>query len=109
MGQIHWSWEAEVKEGELENFRALVKRWNKIANKDPENLSNEWMISEDSRSVRVTQTFTNSAAALNQFESNLWASLDKHVIPKQMYVCGDYGNTLDFLKKHGATFMVQIT
>ena len=108
MGQVHWSWEAELKEGELENFKSLIKQWNIIASEDSATLSNEWFISDDGRLVRVLQTFSDANSALNQFGVNLWSALDNHVTPKEMYVSGDYGDTLDFLREHGATFMVQL-
>lgn len=106
MGQVYWSWQAEVKSGKLENFRALVARWNAIAAEDPDTLFNEWMVSEDGRTVRIDQRFTDAASALAQFETNYcWGKLDDHLSPEAMHVCGDYGTTLDFLREHGATFM----
>ena len=106
MGQVYWSWRAEVKDGELSSFKALVQHWNAIAAEDPDTLFNAWTVSEDGRIVRVDQRFTNAKTALAQFEVNdCWGKLDDHLNPASMYVCGDYGTTLDFLREHGATFM----
>lgn len=106
MAEVYWSWQANVKAGELENFGALVIRWNAIAASDPDTLFNAWVVSEDGQTVRVDQRFTSAATALAQFDVNdCWGRLDDHVVPAAMYVCGDYGTTLDFLREHGATFM----
>ena len=106
MGQVYWSWQADVKPGQLAEFRALVERWNAIADDDPNTLFNAWEISEDRCSVQVNQRFVSAEAALAQFESNgCWVELDNFLNPTAMYVCGDYGSTLDFLREHGATFM----
>ena len=106
MGQVYWSWQADVKEGELTNFKALVERWNAIAAEDPDTLFNAWVVSEDGRSVRVDQRFTDAETALAQFAVNeCWEKLDDHLVPAAMYVCGDYGTTLDYLREHGAIFM----
>lgn len=106
MGQVYWSWQANVKDGELTSFKALVSRWNSIAAEDPDTLFNEWVVSEDGRAVHVNQRFTNAETAFAQFAVNdCWGRLDDHLEPTSMYVCGDYGETLDFLREHGATFM----
>ncbi|MGI9234714.1 MAG: hypothetical protein ACR2RD_13860 [Woeseiaceae bacterium] len=106
MTQVYWSWQAEVKDDELSNFKELVKRWNAIAAEDPNTLFNAWTVSEDGRTVRVDQRFTDADTALAQFELNdCWGELDDYLVPAAMYVCGDYGKTLDFLREHGATFM----
>jgi len=106
MGQVYWSWQADVKKGELNNFRALVERWNAIADEDPDTLFNAWVLSEDGRSVRIDQRFTDAESALAQFEVNdCWEKLDDHLDPTAMYVCGNYGTTLDYLREHGAIFM----
>lgn len=109
MGQVYWSWQADVKAGELENFKTLVARWNVIATQDSQTLFNEWVVSETGDSVHVNQRFTDAEAALAQFESNVcWEELDDYLEPTAMYVCGDYGSTLDFLREHGATFMARL-
>lgn len=106
MGQVYWSWQAELKDGELSNFKALVTRWNSIAAEDPDTLFNAWTISEDGKTVRVDQRFTTAETAFAQFAVNdCWGDLDDHLVPASMHVCGDYGKTLDFLREHGATFM----
>lgn len=109
MAEVYWSWSAEIKPGELANFKALAKHWNKIAATDPGTLFNAWVISEDGQSVQVNQRFTNAATAFAQFDVNeCWHKLDDHVNPTSMFVCGDYGKTLDFLREHGAVFMETI-
>jgi hypothetical protein len=106
MGQVYWSWQADLQPGELENFKGLVRRWNAIAEADEDTLHNDWVISEEETSVRVDQRFTNASAAMAQFQVNrCWGELDNHLIPTAMHVCGDYGTGVDFLREHGATFM----
>ena len=108
MSEVYWSWEASVKNGELENFKKLVGNWNIVAAADPATLFNKWLISEDECSVRVLQRFVNATAALEQFKKNHWDTLDNYLVPQSMCIYGDYGKTLDFLREHGATFMTSI-
>lgn len=106
MGEVYWYWQGEVKAGEMANFQVLVERWNAIAASDPATVFNAWTVSEDGRSVQVHQHFTSAEAALAQFEVNTcWGNLEEHLRPSAMYVCGDYGTALDFLREHGAVFM----
>ena len=107
MGQVYWSWEAEVKPGELENFKGnVVRGWNETAAKDSNTLINQWVIDEGGCSVKVYQRFTSAKHALAQFADNPgWEKLDDYLEPSAMFVCGDYGNELDFLREHGAVFM----
>ena len=110
MGHVHWSWEAEVKAGALENFKsALVRPWNVAADKDEHTLENRWVVSESGESVKVYQKFSSAEAALAQFRTNDgWAKLDDYLNPTAMFVSGDYGNALDFLRAHGAIFMLDL-
>lgn len=110
MGQVHWTWRGEVKPGEFENFKRLVARWNSFASKDPNTIFNAWVASEDRGTVRVEQRFTDADAALAQFGVNdCWKKLDDYLTPSSMYVCGDYGVTLDYLREHGAIFMESLS
>ena len=110
MGQVYWTWRGEVKLGEFANFKLLVARWNGFASKDPNTLFNVWTVSEDSSTVRVEQRFIDADAALAQFDVNdCWKQLDKHLTPSSMYVSGDYGVTLDYLREHGAIFMQSLS
>ena len=109
MGQVYWTWEADVQPGELENFMALVQRWNDIARADEHTLYNNWVVNEDKTSVRVDQRFTNAAAAMAQFRVNTcWGELDNYLQPTGMTVCGDFTTELDFLREHGARFMAPL-
>ena len=110
MGQVHWSWEAEVKPGALENFKsALVRPWNVAAEEDEHTLENRWVVSESGESVKVYQKFSSAEAALAQFRTNDgWAKLDDYLNPTAIFVSGDYGDTLDFLRAHGAIFMLDL-
>ena len=57
--------------------------------------------------VKVYQRFTSSG--LIKFTTNDgWAKLDDYLEPTGMFVSGDYGNDLDFLRAHGAIFMLNL-
>lgn len=103
---VYWTWEADIKPGEEENFKALAKRWSEIAAQDPDTLHSDWTICEKGKSVRVDQRFVNSAAAMAQYHVNdCWGELDKHLVPTAMVICGGYKEDLDWLRAHGARFM----
>lgn len=107
MGEVYWSWEADVKDGHLESFKQnVVAQWNEVAAQDEHTLSNQWVIDEAGSAVKVYQRFTSAEHAFAQFAVNTgWKKLDDYLLPSGMYVSGDYGKTLDFLREHGAVFM----
>ena len=110
MTEVSWSWEADLKEGMLEGFQAkVVAPWNAVAESDEDTLLNYWVVDEAKICVKVYQRFTSAAAALAQFTTNDgWAKLDDYLEPTAMYVSGDYGKDLDFLREHGAIFMLDL-
>ena len=110
MSDVSWSWEADLKDGVLEAFMAnVVAPWNATAEADEDTLLNYWVVDEAKTCVKVYQRFTSSAAALAQFTTNDgWAKLDDYLEPTGMFVSGDYGNDLDFLRAHGAIFMLNL-
>lgn len=110
MGTVSWSWEANVKPGKLEDFiNQVVGPWNIVAEADKDTLLNQWVVDEIGVSVKVYQRFASAHSALSQFESNdYWKKLDDYLEPTGMYVSGDYGAELDFLREHGATFMLEV-
>lgn len=103
---VYWTWEADIKLGKLEEFKALVARWTEIAAKDPKTLFSNWTISESGDHVRVDQHFENSAAGMAQYHVNhCWSELDDYLVPTSMIVCGDIKDDLEWLRGHGAVFM----
>lgn len=110
VGRVSWSWEADLKEGKLDRFRAhVVAPWNAVAAADENTLMNQWVVDEALSSVKVYQQFTSAKAALAQFVDNDgWGKLDDYLEPTAMYVSGDYGKDLDFLREHGAIFMLDL-
>ena len=110
MGQVSWSWEANVKEGKLARFKKdVVVPWNIFAAADPDTLINRWAVDESLVSVKIYQLFTSAKAAFDQFAVNeCWGRLDEYLEPTAMYVFGDYGKDLDFLREHGAIFMLDL-
>ena len=110
MGKVCWSWEADVKEGKLESFKSdVVLAWNIAAEADENTLCNRWVVDEAMSAVKVYQQFTSAQAAFAQFAVNEgWEKLDDYLEPTAMYVRGDYGNDLDFLREHGAIFMLDL-
>lgn len=110
VGQVSWSWEADVKEGKLASFKNdVVVPWNIVAAADADTLINRWVVDESLSAVKVYQQFTSAQAAFAQFAVNEgWGKLDNYLEPTAMYVCGDYGKDLDFLREHGAIFMLDL-
>ena len=110
MGKVSWSWEADVKEGKLESFKGdVVLAWNIAAEADENTLCNRWVVDEAMSAVKVYQQFTSAQAAFAQFAVNEgWEKLDDYLEPTAMHVRGDYGNHLDFLREHGAIFMLDL-
>jgi hypothetical protein len=110
VGQVSWSWEADVKEGKLASFKNdVVVPWNIVAAADVDTLINRWVVDESLSAVKVYQQFTSAQAAFAQFAVNEgWGKLDNYLEPTAMYVCGDYGKDLDFLREHGAIFMLDL-
>ena len=76
MGQVSWSWEADVKEDKLARFKTdVVVPWNIFAAADPDTLINRWAVDESLASVKVYQLFTSAKAAFDQFAVNdCWGS-----------------------------------
>ena len=110
MTEVSWSCEAAPKDRTMEGFRAnVVAPWNAVAESDNDTLLNYWVVDEAKICVKVYQRFTSAAAALAQFTTNDgWAKLDDYLEPTAMYVSGDYGKDLDFLREHGAIFMLDL-
>ena len=110
MSDVSWSWEADLKDGMLERFTAnVVVPWNAAAKSDEDTLLNYWVVDEAKTCVKVYQRFRSSAAALAQFTTNNgWAKLDDYLEPTGMFISGDYGSELDFLRAHGAIFMLNL-
>ena len=103
---VFWTWQADIQPGKEEGFRDLAARWATIASTDRGTLYSDWTISEDGKSVRVDQRFTDSAAAMAQFQVNdCWKQLDDFLVPTSMVICGAYKEDLDRLREHGALFM----
>ena len=106
---LHWTWQANIKDGEEQGFRALAKEWRECAEKEPGTLHSEWTISEDGKSVRVDQWFTDAAAAYAQYHTNTcWRRLDDYLQPTSMVVCGKSNEQLEFLRDHGTIFMLPL-
>ncbi len=92
MGQVSWSWEADVKEGKLARFKKdVVVPWNIFAAADPDTLISRWAVDDEQFAV-----------------NECWGKLDEYLEPTAMYVFGDYGKDLDFLREHGAIFMLDL-
>ena len=68
MSEVSWSWEADLKEGMLEGFKAnVVAPWNAVAESDEDTLLNYWVVDEAKTCVKVYRRVTSSAAALAHF------------------------------------------
>lgn len=62
---IHWVLELEVQEGQLDAFKALVGEMADATKADePGALIYEWFISDDEKSVHISERYADSAAAM---------------------------------------------
>lgn len=105
---IYLTWDADIKPGQEEGFQTLARKWAEIAAKDPDTMYSDWSISEDGKSVRIDGRYKDAAATAKQFGTNLWGELDNHLKPTGMVVCGKLSKELEFLREHGATFMLPV-
>lgn len=105
---IHVTWTADIKPDQDDGFRALATKWAEIAANDPDTRYSSWTIGEDGKSVRLDALYADAAATMAQFGANLWGELDTYLTPIRMVVCGKLDSKLEFLRGHGAIFMVPI-
>lgn len=62
--QVSWLVEVDVKPGQLEAFKALVREMVESTRPEPGTLSYEWFISDDGAVVHIYERYADSEALL---------------------------------------------
>lgn len=107
---ISWMLELNIKPGELDNMKALMKEMVEATRaNEPGALNYEWFISEDEKTCHIYERYANSAAVMTHL-GNFGRNFAKRFVavfePTSQVV---YGNPNDELRKvlakAGAVFM----
>lgn len=62
---VSWDLRLAVKEGELDNFRALMEEMvEHVQSNEPGTLTYEWFVSDDGSSVHIYERYADSGAAM---------------------------------------------
>ena len=92
-GNIFWMFEVAIKQGELDNFKALMGEMVALTKAaEPNTLNYEWYISEDEMSCHIYERYADNAALLTHltsFGKNFASRFTDIATPKRMDV---YGN-----------------
>ena len=110
---ITWIFAAAIKEGELENFKALAAEMIAATEADePGALNYEWFINDDASTCHILERYADSDAALvhlGNFGKKFAGNLMSMVKPKGMTVYGSPSDELSAaLANLGATIMPTI-
>ena len=110
---VHWLLELNIKEGELDNFKALMKEMvDATQANEPGTLNYEWFVSDDEKTCHMYERYVDSAATMahlatfgQDFAERFMAALE----PVRFVV---YGNPNDEVRAalagFGAVHMSQI-
>lgn len=67
---VYWIVELAVEDGELDNFRSLMKEMvDATRANEPGTLNYEWSISEDSKTIHIYERYADSAAAVTHMNT----------------------------------------
>lgn len=109
---VHWVLEVAIKEGELDNFKAVMKDMVAGTQEEAGALNYEWFISDDEKSCHLYERYADSAATMvhlgnfgSKFAERFLATLD----PVRFVVYGDPSEEVrEALAGLGAVHMAQI-
>lgn len=107
---VYWLLDLKIKEGELENFRTLMKEMVEATKaNEPGTLNYEWTISSDNTSIHLYERYADSAATmkhLGSFMKNFAGRFMACVEPKSFVVYGQPSEEVKgALRQMGAVFM----
>ncbi len=102
---VHWLLALNIKEGELDNFKALMKEMVDVTQaNEPGTLNYEWFVSDDGKTCHLYERFADSAATMTHlasFGQNFAERFLAAVEPVQFAV---YGNPNDEVRAAVAGF-----
>lgn len=62
--QVSWVVECSVKDGKLDDFKALMEEMVEGTSAEPQTLNYEWFVSEDGSTVHIYEKYADSAATV---------------------------------------------
>ncbi len=110
---VHWLLEININEGELDNFKALMKEMvDATKANEPGTMNYEWFVSDDEKTCHIYERYADSAATMTHlasFGQNFAERFLAAVAPARFVV---YGNPNDEVRAalagFGAVHMSQI-
>jgi quinol monooxygenase YgiN len=109
---VHWVIEVNIKDGQLDAFKALANEMSKATKAEDGTLAYEWYISDDGKHCHIYERYADSAAAMVHL-ANFGAKFAERFL-----ACGEpgrfvvYGNANDDVRAGlapmGAVHMSQI-
>ena len=106
---IFWVVSAKVKEGELENLKALMNEMVESTMNEPDTINYEWFISDDNKYCHLYERYKNSDAAVIHMKSFVRDFVKRFVSVLDIKSNIVYGTLSDELEKMltpmGAVFM----
>ncbi len=110
---VHWVLEIEIKQGELDNFKALmIEMVEATRANEPGTMNYEWFISDDAGSCHIYERYADSAATMIHLESfgqNFAERFMAAVTPTGLVVYGDPNDEVRAaLSAFGPVHMAQI-
>ena len=89
---VSWLFEVDIKEGQLDNLRALIREMaERTEANEPDTLNYEWSISEDGAAGQVYERYVSAEAALAHlasFNENFADRLMSMADPRRMTIYG---------------------
>ena len=90
---VHWLLELKIKDGALDDFKALMREMVGAAkSNEPNTMNYEWFISEDNTTAHLYERYTDSAAVMTHlqwFGENAAERFLATVEPTALSVYGD--------------------
>ncbi|WP_094606020.1 hypothetical protein SPSIL_006840 [Sporomusa silvacetica DSM 10669] len=111
--QVSWIFEVSINDGELDNFKALMKEMvDSTAANEPGTLAYEWSISADGIQCHIHEWYKDSAATvahLTTFKANYAARLMSMCMATRFVVYGNPDSSVhEALEGFGAIYMSPI-
>lgn len=90
---VSWNLQVNVREGQLEDFRALMQEMVSATQaNEPGTLAYEWFLNEDGSACHIYERYSDSAAVmthLGAFDANFGARFLESVEPTALSVYGE--------------------
>ncbi len=110
--EVHWMLEATIKDGQAENFKAVMQEMVEASLAEPGTTNYEWFLKDDGKTLHVYERYVDSAAVMHHVDSFHANFADRFlaIIEPTSFIC--YGNPNDaartMLDGFGAVYMNQV-